>query len=267
MNREVIKVVLVLFAIAGMCRAAGCNKELAVGQSKVAKSGHCSVDAVLKKLDQRTLGLRSYEGQIEYLFSQPLFESQTLRKGTLYYKKSGDKSKLRINFQTLRQDDEKEQKYIEEYIFDGVWLTHIDYQIKSVKKHQLAEVNEPINAFELVGRHLPIVGFSGVGELRKDFEIKLVEQKEVERSSFIRLHLEPKADSVYKDDYASIDFWIDRKANLPSKISAVSVEEDIYQIRLLGAKVNEKINSKVFEFKIPKGFGQPEVIPLKKKSK
>ncbi|GAI54121.1 unnamed protein product, partial [marine sediment metagenome] len=36
-------------------------------------------------------------------------------------------------------DDEDQRKYIEHYIFDGVWLTYIDYQIKQVKQYQQAE--------------------------------------------------------------------------------------------------------------------------------
>jgi len=75
-----------------------------------------------------------------------------------------------------------------------------------------------------------------------------------------------KPDSIYKDDYTSIDFWIDRKLYLPAKIVAISTEEDIYEIRLLGAKVNERIDKKVFEVKIPEGFGM-EIMPLEKTRK
>ena len=80
------------------------------------------------------------------------------------------------------------------------------------------------------------------------------------------MHLKVKPDSVYKDDYVSIDFWIDKKLGMPAKINAVSTEEDIYQIRLLKPKVNKRMDKKVFEFKVPRGFGK-EIIPLKKKTK
>jgi outer membrane lipoprotein-sorting protein len=180
----------------------------------------------------------------------------------LYFAKYGEKSRLRINFQTLRQDDEKEQKYIEQYIFDGVWLTHIDEQIKEVKRRQLAESNEPVDAFELARRNFPLLGFGKTEDLKKEFEIEL--QAESGPSEFIKLHLKVRPESIYKDDYTSIDFWLDKKTNLPAKIVAVSTEEDIYEIRLLDAKVNEKIDEKVFEIKVPEGFGV-EIIPLKKK--
>ena len=262
MNKKVmVKIAVVMLGIAGICRAAGCVKSLEVCPAKCADAN--SVEVILGRLNQAVSGLGSYQGRVEYRFSQPILESETLRKGVLYFAKCGEKSKLRINFQTLRQDDEKEQKYIEQYIFDGVWLTHIDYQIKEVKRRQLAEPNEPVDAFELAKRNFPIIGFGKTEDLEKEFEIKL--QAEGKPSEFIKLHLKVRPESIYKGDYSSIDFWIDKKMNLPAKIVAVSTEEDIYEIRLLDTKVNEGIDENVFEVKVPDGFGE-EIIPLKRKT-
>ena len=264
MNKKIItKVFILLFTTAVTCWAGGCAKSLAV-QSKDKIS---TVEKILGQLNQRTKELKSYQGQIEYRVSQPLFESQTLRRGRLYYRSKGGKSALRINFQTLKQDDEKEQKHVEHYIFDCLWLTHIDYQMKEAKRYQLAEPNgpnEPADAFDLVRRRFPIIGFSRVEDLQKEFEIKLAEAKRGEPNDFIELGLKVKPDSIYKNDYTSIDFWIDKKLHLPAKIVAYSTEEDIYQVKFLKPRVNKKLDKKVFDFKIPEDFGKPEIIPLKK---
>jgi outer membrane lipoprotein-sorting protein len=262
-TKAVIKVFFLLLSVVGACLAGGCGKDLA---GPPPKKKTCPVDAVLKQLNQKTVKLKSYQGEIEYKFSQPLLESQTLRKGKLYYQRSGGKSALRISFRSLKQDDEEEQKYIEHYIFDGIWLTHTDYQIKQVKIHQLAEPNKPADAFELASRNLPIIGFTKSEKLEEQFEINLIEQQEAEAENFTRLHLKVKPDSIYKDDYTFIDFWVDKKLYLPAKIVAVTTEEDVYEIKLLGAKVDERIDEEVFEVKVPEGFGV-EIIPLKKKAK
>jgi hypothetical protein len=83
----------------------------------------------------------------------------------------------------------------------------------------------------------------------------------------IQVHLKVKPNSIYKDDYISIDFWIDGKLDLPAKIIAVKSEPeppfgDIEEIKFLNPKVNKDIDKKVFELKIPKGFGEPEILPL-----
>jgi len=217
------------------------------------------VSSVLDGLRQKTAQLRSYQCGVEYLFSQPVLDSKTLREGLLYYAKTGDKSKLRISFETLKQDEEPRQKHIEHYIFDGRWLTHIDYQIKQVQKRQLAEPNESIDAFELAKRNFPLIGFGKTEDLRQQFEVNLVG----EPNQIIHLHLRVKPDSIYKDDYKTVDIWIDSaKSGLPDKITTTTTNGDIYEIKFVSAKVNEPVDERVFEFTIPDGFGKPEIIPL-----
>jgi len=270
MDKKIItKVMFILLGIATACWAGCCTKNL---RSTDDEKQADVVEMVFKQLSLKTKQLKSYQARVEYKFIQPVFESTTLRKGVMYYAKSDRRSRLRMNFGTLKQDDEKEQKFREEFIFDGVWLTHINYQIKQVRVHQLAEPNKPVDAFELAGRNLPIVGFTKIEDLKKQFEIKLVEQEqratpvipaEAGIQDFIQLHLKVKPDSKYKDKYVSIEFWIDKKLGLPVRIDAVSTEEDIYQIRLLKPQVNKQIDESVFVFKAPVDFDK-EIIPLKK---
>ncbi len=259
MNKKIVaKVVIFFLCTVNTCLAVGCTANSAGSQLKGRDVN--SVDGILRNLSQSTAELKSYQCRIVYRFIQPILESETLRKGVLYYQKGGGKSALRMNFQILKQDDGTEEEYIEQYIFDGIWLTHIDYQIKQVKRYQQTEPNEPVDAFDLVSRNFPIIGFTKIEDLKKQFEIKLVKQKKGKA----QLHLKVKADSIYKDDYTSVDLWVDEKSYLPAAIRAISTEEDFYAIKLLDARVNEKIGKEVFEIKIPKGFGE-EVVPLKKK--
>jgi outer membrane lipoprotein-sorting protein len=244
----------ILLSVPGLCWSQSCS----------AATDTNSIQTILQNLNQRTASLKSYQCWLEYSFSQPLLQSRTVRTGDLYYLKSDNRSNLRINFQTLQQDEEKQQKYIEQYIFDGVWLTVIDYQIKEVKKYQLAESNNPADAFKLATNNFPVIGFSTTQDLEKNFNISLLPQR-TDSNDFVGLHLKVKPDSVFKDNYSSVDFWIDKKLNLPAKVIALSTESDVCEIKLLQPQVNQPIGKKIFELKIPKGFGKPEVIPLKEK--
>jgi outer membrane lipoprotein-sorting protein len=208
----------------------------------------------LQRLSAKTRQLESYQCKIDYLFEQPLFESKSLRKGKLYYQEQKDKSLLRINFETLKEDDGAPRDYKDEYIFDGRWLTHIDYQTEQVKRYEQAEEGEQIDAFELVRQSFPIIGFTKVEELEQDFEIKFIEQKSTKAGDFVQLNLKPKPESQYAEDYVSIDFWIDIQIDLPSKIAAVNTEKDIYTIEFVKAVINKAIDKKVFEYKIPEDF-------------
>ena len=283
MNKIMIKAAFIVLWATGISWASGCT-EISHKKQEIPKDDPLSI--VLERLNKTTSGLKSYQSQIEYKFLQPLLESESLRKGVFYYTRSGGKSALKINFNTLKQDDEKEQKNIEQYIvldgarlplpgreLNGIWLAHLDYQIKEAKYYQLAEPNDPnksADVFDLVGKKLPMLGFSKIEDLKKQFEVNLVESQKAESEKFIQVHLKVKPNSIYKDDYISIDFWIDKKLGLPAKIIAVKSEPeppygDIEEIKFLKPKVNKSIDKKVFELKIPKGFGEPEVFPLERK--
>jgi outer membrane lipoprotein-sorting protein len=268
----------------GISRACGCTEAPKKQQQENPKDD--PVNIVLEKLNKTTSTLKSYQSQIEYKFLQPVLDSETLQKGVFYYAKSDEQSALSINFNTLKQDDEKEQKYVERFIIldgarlplsdrelKGIWLAILDYQIKEVKYYQLAEPNdsnESTDVFDLVSKQFPMLGFSKIEDLKKHFEVNLVESENTESEKFIQVHLKVKPNSIYIDDYFSIDFWIDKKLNLPVKIIAVkSTPEppyrDIVEIKFLKPKVNKRIDKKVFELKIPKGFGEPEISPLERK--
>ena len=260
----------------------GCASECAEGSDTQPRS---QVDEVLEQLNRKTSELKSYQCQVEYKYVQKLPESESLRKGILYYLKSDRKSAMRINFNTLKQEDEAEQKYVEQYIvidgeripdsrhkFEGIWLVHLDYEMSQAKYYQIAEPNDSNSTedvFDLAGRNLPILGFGRIDNLKEQFDIELVEQKKPESEDFTQVHLKVKPNSVYKDDYISIDFWIDKKLGLPIKIYAVTTEPeppygDVYEIKLLRPEVNKGIDEKVFDFKLPRGFGEPDIVPLEK---
>jgi outer membrane lipoprotein-sorting protein len=247
-----MKMTVIVAMVVGVCGLASCAEQLTNDANYVS--------SVLDGLRQKTSKLQSYQCEVKYLFSQPVLESKTLRTGNLYYARFGNGSKLRINFDTLTQDENPQQKHGDQYIFDGRWLTHIDYQIKQVQKRQLAEANEPIDAFELAKRNFPLIGFDKTEDLKKEFDVNLVG----EPNGLIDLRLKVKPDSIYKDDYKLVEVWIDKGLMLPAKISAVSTDGDIYEISFARPKVNEVIDEKAFEFTIPDGFGKPEIIPLKK---
>ena len=267
------KTLIISTVITGLCGFASCAESISAhppvdtNKAPVVSASSPQVENILDGLQKAAAGLKSYQCNVEYLFSQPILESKTLRTGDLLYARFGNGlpagagSKLRINFNTLTQDDGPQQNYKDYYIFDGLWLTHIDYQIKQVQKRQLAEAEEPIDAFELAKRNFPIIGFGKSEDLNKQFDVNLAGDS----NGLTHLQLKVKPDSQYADQYKSVDIWINPGApGLPSKIEAVSTEGDIYNIMFIDPKINLTINEKAFEFTIPADFGKPEIIPLKK---
>jgi outer membrane lipoprotein-sorting protein len=225
-----------------------------------------SVESVLKRLEKTATDLRSYRCKLDYVFKQPVLESQTRQKGVLYYAVFDERSPLRIDFRTFQQDEEPEQPYRQEFVFDGVWLWRIDYQTESGERRQMSEPNQPLDAFALASRQMPVLGFSKMADLEKQFEIELILEGQTEPSPFHHLHLTVKPDSAYRDDYVTIDFWMDKKRGLPAKVVAITTEQEISEIKLLEPEVNKGIDKSVFEPNVPAGFSM-ETIPLEDRGK
>ncbi len=125
---QAICVLSLMFCVS--CSSASNSTEFGVPSSEYAEhSTQNKLDSILDKLNKRTQELKSYQCEIEYKYVQPsVFDAQTIRRGILYYSKSNESgkslSKLRVNFQTLRQDEDEEQKYNEQYVIvDGAEIS------------------------------------------------------------------------------------------------------------------------------------------------
>ncbi|MGE5297004.1 MAG: LolA family protein [Solirubrobacterales bacterium] len=266
MDRVVIGVVVLSLAIAGAasCQTADPNAANAGGQVQAKASDANEVDRAIQNLQDKAAQLKSYQAKVDYVTRQPLLDSTARREGVLYYAKTDGRSSLRIDFLTLQQDEEPEQRYVEQYLFDGVWLTIVNHQTRRVERRQMTEPNKPVDAFSLASRHMPVLGFSKMEDLRKQFDVTIAPEPN-SVGAFEHLHLTVRPDSPYKDDYTQIDFWVDRTIGLPAKIHAVTTEEDVHEIRLVDPQVNAGVDPKIFQIDIPKGFTL-EVIPLEKKT-
>jgi len=209
------------------------------------------VDAILKTLNRNLLELRSCRLELSWRFYQPLLEASTVRTGTLYYKKGHDRSHLRINFSSLKQDQEQPQPLREEIIFDGVWLTRIDYQLKEIKRDQLAPDDKPLDAFQLLTGRIPIISFESIDNLKKQFDIAL--GSPADPNERVHLVFTPRPDSEFIRDYKKIEILTKATAALPQRIRAVTPDDDLNEI-VLKRSGSQDVADSVFTFEKPRDF-------------
>jgi len=198
----------------------------------------------IEKLNQSAKNLKNLTADVEYIHSQPLFDTQTIRTGKIFYAKDVNSGALRINFQTLKQDDSKQQNYKEDYIFDGMKLTRIDYQGKSALTEQYS-TDKPIEPLELVQDYFPIIGLVKPQEMTEEYDIKI-------EGSVMRLT--PKENSKFFKTYKEIEVSIDSKLNLPVIFKASTTENEEIIIKLGRIDTSNTIKKEVFEISIPADF-------------
>ena len=196
------------------------------------------INSIIKKLNQAAAGLKNLSAKIEYIHAQPLFETQTVRNGRVFYTKDANYCALRINFTTMKQEDAAQQNYREDYIFDGWKMTKIDYQSKSATSERLAK-EKPIEPFELVQSFFPIIGFAKPAELAGQFDIKLQEKT--------GLLLIPKETGEYFKTYKQVEVKIDPKNFLPYDFSAITSEDEKIRINLSQIDTKNTVKKDVFD--------------------
>lgn len=217
-----------------------------------------TLEGTLEALRKQTESLGSYQAKIKYLFIQDpeLLDSRTLRTGALFYHQAPKLSRLRIQFDTFKQENTPEEKRLEQFFFDGVWLTRIDHTLKKADLYQKAKPEKPMNVFEFINTTFPIIGFAKTENLSKDFTISLVAETRTDPNQPVHLLLVTKSESKFAEQYKKIDFWIDARQVLPQRILTTSTEGDIYDISFVDAIVNKTIDPVVFVPTIPEGFAQ-----------
>lgn len=222
------------------------------------------LDQTLDHMHNAVQTLTSLQADVDYLFIQDpeLLEAKTFRKGALYYLKEDKKSFLRITFNTIQQDEEEPEVRPEHYLFDGVWLTKIDMSLETIDLYQKATADQPVGVFEFISHNFPMVGFTDPKQLEKDFIISL-NTASSDPNEPRHLSLKVREDSVYKDDYKTIDVWVNRRNWLPDRLSAVSVQGDLYELKWHNLQINKKIPEDVFNIETPDHFHK-NVHPLEK---
>lgn len=266
MKNKAILIAVMLMAVNISCKAATdccptkCDSQKPQEISKPPAPDITTLQGVIEKLRQQTSKLTSLEANIEYLFIEDpeMFDSRTLQKGKFYFQKEKKRSMIRLNFDTRKQDDEDEYKNIMQIIFDGVWLIRIDHELKTVIYDQQTEKDKPVEAFEFISRNFPMIGFTKTEELQKNFEINMLENDN-DPNKPIHLRLKPKPGSKYAKEYSRLNFWIDKKSFLPSRLvttefAKIEGEGNIYDIKLKKIKTNKKIEKAIFKIETPAGF-------------
>jgi hypothetical protein len=237
------KIIILLFNVL-LCQNAAWAGEPADGNAPVPKE----VIKTIEKLNSAVGKLRQLTAQIDYTHAQPLFETQTVRTGKVFYVKDTNFTALRINFMTIKQDTSEKQNYREDYIFDGKKITKIDYQGKSATTEQIAK-DKPIEPFELVQDYFPIIGLAKPDEMTEQFNITVSKNT---------LRLIPKENSKFFKTYKQIDVVINPSNFLPFDFTAQTSDDEKITIKLTQIETSKAAEKSVFDVAVPADFAQTQ---------
>ena len=236
---------IIIFSVFMLAVACAFAKEACKSSEKL------TVEQILVKITEKTEKLDSFTSNIVYSLTEDpeIFETTTSYTGNFRYLKTEQRQYAMLEFNARKQDEFPIEQYRQTYIFDGVWLTRIDYPLKQINRDQIAPEDEPQDVFKLLSEDFPLIGFSGADKLADAYDIKLTSAKDGRYS--LNLNLREDAEVSYRD----IEFVIDSRDFLPRTIKATSTSDNsVCVIELDSVAVNGKLTEKVFKFDIPEDF-------------
>jgi hypothetical protein len=211
-----------------------------------------SVDEVLAGLQRSGQDLRDFTAEVRMEELDNMTGAPKTRTGTVWYdRKEHGSVRLRLTLDKLIDDRGTISRKIEYLLKDG-WLTDRDYSSKVEVARQVLRPGEKIDLLKLGEGPFPLPIGQDPAEVKRQFEVKQVPvEQEVPEDQLdrvkgtTRLQLTPREGSQFKEDFASIDVWVDPQTHFPQRIMTTS-EANIQTTDLANLKVNSGIADQQF---------------------
>ena len=216
------------------------------------------LDGWLNAIEKKAKSIKSLQANLRYERFNDLLDSREIRIGTLFYQAEPTK-KFAANFRLKISPNGRGDKIDQSWIFDGRWLAEKNNSTKFFKRYEVApppkegeEKKAEKDVLELGDGPFAIPIDFNKETLLKDFQVTLIENKEVVLKNTVHLRLIPR--DKKKIEETSFDLWYNKKTLLPVMVQSVNEEQETRSIfKLTKPKLNIKIDQKIFDTSIPKG--------------
>ena len=210
-----------------------------VGMGSAGEADQPKLKDIMNKLQTRYDEVNSLEARFSQISKIVNVEGNFTGKGRVYFQKPG---KMRWEYQ--RPDEQV-------VVSDGkkIWF----YRPKDKQV-----IESPIT--QAFSGKTPVNFLMGIGNLKKDFDITLLENPKGEEAGPYRLELIPKDEMP---DVKKIILQVSRDDFLVRDIRVYDFFLNLNQITLGGIALNRELSEKLFRFSPPKGVKviQPHRIP------
>jgi outer membrane lipoprotein-sorting protein len=198
-------------------------------------SGHWTLEATLKQLDQEARNFRSLTADMERTKVTVVVNDKSTESGKIFVRRD---DKMRIEF---NPPDEKT------ILRTGNDIFMYNPKIKQVEEYDLGKHRSLVDQFLLLG-----FGTSGT-DLQKGYLVTLVGEEEMDKRQVLKLELTPKSDEARKQ-VSKIHIWLDESTWLPAQQQVFETGSgDYFLIRYTNVVRNPKLSDNEFKQHWPRG--------------
>ncbi len=223
------------------------------------------VDQILTRQEKASDAIKDLQADIRHELYQVIPDDRQVKLGFIRYRAAGKRQNARfmVSFDTLIHEDLKVNQK-EWFCFDGRWWREIREQTKTAIDHEVVAPDEKIDSFKLEESPLPLPFGQKKADILKNFNVTLIKPEKSDPADTDHLLLIPKPGGKFVKQYERLEFWIDRKLNLPIRIVAADRHANVTTDDFKNLKINTGIPEKQLWIDIPEGYGY-EKVPLEGK--
>jgi outer membrane lipoprotein-sorting protein len=195
----------------------------------------CSLECVLKKMDEAAANFRTTQADFVWDVYQKVVDETDTQKGTVYYRRAGKEIEMMAE---IKEPDAKFVLYK-----DG------KLQVYQPKIEQV--IQYPTSGHNEIESYL-VLGFGGSGEdLKKSFDVSYLGEETVGDIATAKLQLIPKNEK-FRNNVSKIVLWIDLSQGISVKQQFFQSQGDYRVAKYSAVRVNGKIGNEVFQLKTTK---------------
>jgi outer membrane lipoprotein-sorting protein len=196
----------------------------------------CSLECVLKKMDEAAASFRSTQADFVWDQYQKVVDEHDTQKGTVYYRRVGKEIEM------MAEIKEPDAKFV---LYKDSKLQVYQPKIEQVIVYPTAGNQSEIESYL-------VLGFGGSGEdLKKSFEVSYVGEEIVGGVETGELQLVPKSEK-FRNNVSKILLWIDLSRGISVQQQFFQSQDDYRLANYSSVQMKAKIGNDVFQLKTTK---------------
>jgi outer membrane lipoprotein-sorting protein len=193
----------------------------------------CSLDCVLKKMDEAAANFHTTQADFVWDQYQRVVDETDTQKGTVSYRRAGKEIEMMAE---IKEPDSK-------------FVLYKDGKLQ-VYQPKIEQVMEYRTGSEIEG--YLVLGFGGSGQdLMKSFEVSYGGEETVGGVTTAKLQLVPKSEKL-RNNFSKIVLWIDLSRGVSVQQQFFQTQGDYRLAKYSAIRVNAKIGNDVFQLKTTK---------------
>jgi outer membrane lipoprotein-sorting protein len=196
----------------------------------------CSLECVLKKMDDTAASFHSTQADFVWDQYQKVVDEHDLQKGTVYYRRVGKEIEMMAE---IKEPDAKFVLYKDGKV--QVYQPKIEQVIVYPTSGNRSEIESYL-----------VLGFGGSGEdLKKSFDVSYLGEETVDGIATAKLQLIPKSEK-FRNNISKILLWIDLSRGISVQQQFFQSQDDYRLAKYSSVNLKAKMGNDVFQLKTTK---------------